>query len=68
MMLESGASNLFFLIKNKGKLELITHPLDGCILPGITRDSIINLVPEFIKNVYVKERPFTIDEFRDRHH
>ena len=49
-------------------MELITHPLDGCILPGITRDSIINLVPDHLKNVYVKERSFTIDEFIDRHH
>ena len=67
MMLESGASNLFFLIKNKGQLELITHPLDGCILPGITRDSIINLVPEFFPEMKVIERPFKIPEFIERH-
>lgn len=67
MMLESGASNLFFLIKNNGKLELITHPLDGCILPGITWDSIINLVPEFFPEVKVIERPFKISEFQERH-
>lgn len=39
---EVGTSNLFFLWKRKdGKTELITPELDGTILPGITRKSIL---------------------------
>lgn len=39
---EVGTSNLFFLWKCKdGKTELITPELDGTILPGITRRSIL---------------------------
>jgi branched-chain amino acid aminotransferase len=34
--------NLFVFWKNEnGEDELITPPLDGTILPGITRDSIL---------------------------
>lgn len=36
---ESGASNIFFLLRD----ELVTPPLDGTILPGITRDSVLQL-------------------------
>lgn len=40
-----GVCNLFFFVKNKnGEKELITPELDGTILPGITRDSILELV------------------------
>ena len=39
---EVGTMNLFVFWKNeRGEDELITPPLDGTILPGITRDSII---------------------------
>lgn len=42
-MLESGASNLFIVIKDNNMLKLVTHPLDGCVLPGIIRNTIIEL-------------------------
>ena len=45
-MLESGASNIFFLLNEGGKKYLVTHPNDGMVLPGVTRDSIINLAKE----------------------
>lgn len=62
--LESGASNIFFLLETPQKtLELVTHPLDGSILPGVTRDSILNLAPEVIPNLKVSERAFGFDEF-----
>jgi branched-chain amino acid aminotransferase len=39
--------NFFVFWKNEqGEDELITAPLDGTILPGITRDSIIKLMQE----------------------
>ena len=54
-MEEVGTSNIFFLIQD----ELITPPLAGTILPGVTRDS------SFIwRNwgIKVNERPITFDE------
>lgn len=67
-MLESGATNLFFLIKGEGeKLRLLTHPLDGSILPGATRDSLIKLASKIDPNVTVEERPIKISEFIDWH-
>ena len=51
--------NVMFKIKG----QLITAPLDGTILPGITRDSILHLMREH--GLSVKERPLTIDELMD---
>ncbi len=53
---EVGTSNIFFMIKD----ELVTPPLGGSILPGITRDSVIQLSRKW--GVKVVERPVTIDE------
>ena len=67
-LLESGATNLFFVVEETpGKPELITHPLDGSILPGITRDSILKIAPDVIKGIKVSERPFRIPEFIKLH-
>lgn len=45
---EVGTMNLFVAIKDKktGQNELITAPLDGMILEGVTRDSILSLARE----------------------
>lgn len=63
---EVGTMNLFAAIKNKetGQKELVTAPLDGTILEGVTRDSVLalareRLVPEGWK---VSERKFTMRE------
>ncbi|KAJ3021293.1 branched-chain-amino-acid aminotransferase [Thoreauomyces humboldtii] len=41
---EVGTMNFFMFWTNEsGKRELITPPLDGTILPGVTRDSILSL-------------------------
>jgi branched-chain amino acid aminotransferase len=53
---EVGTSNIFFLIDD----ELVTPPLGGTILQGITRDSVIQLAQHW--GVKVSERPVTIDE------
>jgi branched-chain amino acid aminotransferase len=53
---EVGTSNIFFLIDD----ELITPPLEGSILPGITRDSVIQLARDW--GYRVSERRITIDE------
>ncbi|PIP44596.1 MAG: branched chain amino acid aminotransferase [Deltaproteobacteria bacterium CG_4_10_14_3_um_filter_60_8] len=53
---EVGTMNIFFVIDN----EVITPPLSGSILPGITRDSVLKMVREWGKPV--AERSITIDE------
>jgi branched-chain amino acid aminotransferase len=56
---EVGTSNVFFLIGG----ELITPPLGGSILPGVTRDSVIHIAKSW--NIPVLERPISIDEIID---
>jgi branched-chain amino acid aminotransferase len=56
---EVGTSNIFFLIDG----DLITPPLAGSILPGITRDSVIRLTSDW--GYRIKERPISIDEVLD---
>ena len=59
-MTEVGTMNFFVFWKNeKGEDELITPPLDGTILPGITRDSILTLMKE-LGEFKVSERPYKI--------
>ncbi len=53
---EVGTSNIFFVIDD----TLITPPLTGSILPGVTRDSIITMAKSW--NIPVAERPISIDE------
>ena len=53
---EVGTSNIFFLIND----ELITPPLGGSILPGITRNSVIKLADHF--GIKVVERRLSIEE------
>lgn len=53
---EVGTSNIFFLIND----ELITPPLSGSILPGLTRDSVMKLAGEW--GITVSEKQLTIDE------
>lgn len=61
-IIEVGAMNIFFLIKNEeGSQELVTPPLDGSVLPGVTRKSIIELVKEQ-GTVPVFERDITVTE------
>ena len=45
---EVGTMNFFVAMKNKesGQKELLTPPLDGTILPGVTRDSVLALARE----------------------
>lgn len=66
---EVGTMNLFLVFKNKdGKKELCTPPLDGTILEGITRLSILELARERLpKDEWeVNERPISIKEIQER--
>lgn len=53
---ETGASNFMLLDDSR----LITKPLDGSFLAGVTRDSILTLAREF--GYQVEEREITVDE------
>jgi len=53
---EVGTSNIFFLLDG----QLVTPPLAGTILPGVTRDSVIQLAHDW--GIAVAERPISILE------
>lgn len=53
---EVGTMNIMFVIDGK----LVTPPLEGSILPGVTRDSVISLAKYW--NIPVEERMISIDE------
>jgi branched-chain amino acid aminotransferase len=56
---EVGTSNVFFLIND----ELVTPPLSGTILAGVTRDSVIQLAQHW--GLKISERMISIDEVVD---
>ena len=66
---EVGTMNLFAAVKDKetGQKELMTAPLDGTILEGVTRDSILMLARERLepKGWKVSERRFTMKEIAE---
>ncbi|KAG7666204.1 BAT22 [[Candida] subhashii] len=66
---EVGAMNVFFAFENEdGTKELVTPPLDGMILPGVTRDSALELARTKLdsKVWQVNERSLTIHEVKAR--
>ena len=58
---EVGSMNIFFVIND----EIITPMLNGSILPGITRNSVIALAKMW--NLKVSERQISIDEVINTH-
>ncbi len=58
---EVGSMNIFFKING----TVITPELNGSILPGITRDSMIQVLKS--KNIPVEERRISIDEVVEAH-
>jgi len=70
---EVGTMNLFVVFRQEdGSLELVTPPLDGMILPGVTRDSVLSLarshaagtlrIPKLTSKLSVSERGVTMRE------
>jgi branched-chain amino acid aminotransferase len=68
--------NLFVVFRQEdGTLELVTPPLDGMILPGVTRDSILSLarshaagtlrLPNLTSKLVISERGVTMKEVCD---
>lgn len=59
---EAGTMNMFLVVKNNdGQMELITPPLDGTILEGVTRQSILDMTRQW-SDIKVSERPITMKE------
>lgn len=56
---ELGGMNLFFVFDDG---SIVTPPLRGTILPGITRDSLITLMRE--EGLQVREEPYSVDQWR----
>ncbi|MCW6508582.1 branched-chain amino acid aminotransferase [Lichenifustis flavocetrariae] len=56
---ELGGMNVFFVFDDG---SLVTPPLSGTILPGITRDSIITLARA--SGLDVREEPYSIEQWR----
>lgn len=59
---EVGSMNIFFKINGK----VITPALNGSILPGITRDSMLHVLKS--QNIPVEERRISIDEVVEAYH
>jgi len=73
---EVGTMNMFIVFRREdGATELVTPPLDGMILPGVTRDSVLALARNhssgtkrldgLAENLVVSERPVTMKEVVD---
>ena len=71
---EAGAMNFFVVLKrDDGDLDVVTPPLDGTILPGLTRDACLDLlnahprisclpnIPDSLK-IYTHERTLTMTQ------
>ena len=56
---ELGGMNLFFVFDDG---SVVTPPLTGTILPGITRDSLITLLRD--EGLTVREEPYSIEQWR----
>jgi len=56
---EVGTSNIFFLIDG----ELVTPPLAGSILPGVTRDSVLQIARRW--GLKVSERQLSVEEIQE---
>lgn len=63
---EVGTMNMFVALKDKetGQKELVTAPIDGTILEGVTRDSILSLAREKLEPAgwKISERKYTMYE------
>ncbi|KZT74801.1 branched-chain amino acid aminotransferase II [Daedalea quercina L-15889] len=73
---EVGTMNAFAVFKQPdGTIEIATPPLDGMILPGVTRDSVLNIARDHVAGKYkvadlpdklvVSERQMTMREVKE---
>jgi branched-chain amino acid aminotransferase len=72
---EVGTMNMFVVFRKEDGIELVTPPLDGIILPGITRDCVLTLARDHASGkkrlaglpdkFVVSERPVTMKEVKE---
>src|SRR5215475_1503657 len=61
---EMGGMNLFFVFGSGGSARLVTPELSGSLLPGITRESLLQLATD--AGFSVEERKIDIDEWQKK--
>jgi branched-chain amino acid aminotransferase len=61
---EMGGMNLFFVFGSGGSTRLVTPELSGSLLPGVTRDSLLQLATD--AGFAVEERKIDIDEWQKK--
>ena len=59
---EMGGMNLFFVFGSGGSARLVTPELTGTILPGVTRDSLLQLATD--AGFAIEERKIDVDEWQ----
>jgi branched-chain amino acid aminotransferase len=59
---EMGGMNMFFVYGSGPGARLVTPPLGGTILPGVTRDSLLKLAPD--RGLPVSEAQISVDRWR----
>jgi branched-chain amino acid aminotransferase len=59
---EMGGMNLFFVFGSGSGARLVTPPLTGTLLPGITRDSLLTLAPDL--GIPVQEGMVSVAQWR----
>ena len=59
---EMGGMNLFFVYGGSEPPRVTTPPLTGTLLPGITRDTLLALIPE--AGMHPEESPISVDQWQ----
>jgi branched-chain amino acid aminotransferase len=59
---ELGGMNLFFVYGSGASARLVTPPLTGTLLAGVTRESLLTLAPDL--GIPVEERPMSVSQWR----
>jgi branched-chain amino acid aminotransferase len=59
---EMGGMNLFFVFGSGSGARLVTPPLTGTLLPGITRDSLLTLAPDL--GIPARESMVSVEQWR----
>lgn len=60
---EMGTNNLYFVFGSGASARVVTPPLTGTLLPGVTRDSLLTIAADL--GYAVEERPVSVEEWRD---
>jgi branched-chain amino acid aminotransferase len=59
---EMGGMNLFFVYGSGAEARIMTPPLTGSLLPGVTRDSLLTLAPDL--GIAASEGPISVEQWR----